>query len=132
MSEQNLEIVRGLFAAWERGDYSATDWAHPDIEFVMEGDFFPDPGTYLGVDGMIRAWTRWLGAWDGFHAGKPELIGRGERVIALYTVRARGRSSGAAVESPVANVFSFRDGRVARLDLMTREVGLREAGIADG
>jgi hypothetical protein len=30
----NLGLVRSLFEAWERGDYSSTGWADPQIEFV--------------------------------------------------------------------------------------------------
>jgi ketosteroid isomerase-like protein len=121
--------VRSLFADWQRADYSATDWAASDIEFVMEGEFFPDPGTYHGVEAMVRAWTRWLGAWEGFHTTEPELIELEDRVVALYEIRGRGRSSGAEVAAPVANVFTFRGGEVARLDLVTRERALEMAGI---
>ena len=131
MSDQNVEIVGELVAAWRRGDYSATEWAHPEIEFVMEGEFFPDPGTYRGVERMIRAWSRWLGAWEDFHTGEAELIDLGDRVVVLYTIHGRGRSSGVEVEAPVANVFTFREGEVVRLDLLTRDQGLKEAGIEE-
>jgi ketosteroid isomerase-like protein len=131
VASPNVDLVRSLHAAWERGDYSSTEWAHPEIEFVMEGEFFPDPGSYRGVEAMIRAWSGWLGAWEGFHTSEPELIDLGDRVIAFYTIHGRGRSSGVEVEAPVANVFTFRAGEVVRLDLVTRAQGLREAGIEE-
>ena len=46
MSQQNVEVARSIFAAWERGDYSSTEWAHPEIEYVIADG--PEPGSGKG------------------------------------------------------------------------------------
>jgi ketosteroid isomerase-like protein len=120
-----MELARSMFAGWTRGDWSSIAWADPEIEFSMEVDAFPDLGAYKGVEEMSLAWTRFLSAWEDFRASEPELIEQGDRVIGLYTIRARGRSSGIEVEQPVAGTFTFRNGKVARIELITREQGLR-------
>ena len=58
----NLDLVRSIYAAWERGDFSRADWADPEIEYSwVEG---PAPRTWTGLKGMAEANQDVLGAWD--------------------------------------------------------------------
>jgi hypothetical protein len=58
--------VRSIYADWERGDYSHTGWAHPDIEFVIAD--LPDLGSWRAVAGMTEGWPDFLSAWEGHRA----------------------------------------------------------------
>ena len=56
MASANLDLVRSICAAWERGDYGADEWAHPEIEFVgVDG---PEPGTWIGLPAMAEVWRQ--------------------------------------------------------------------------
>jgi hypothetical protein len=60
----NVQLVRSIWAAWERGDYRSADWAHPDIELVWADG--PRPGTSRGLAGMAAEMRDLLDVWDGF------------------------------------------------------------------
>src|SRR5947208_17137414 len=97
MSE-NLNLVRSIYADWERGDFSSADWAHPAIQFVMVGG--PDPGIWTGIDGMAEGWFRFLQAWEDFHVEPEESrILDAERTLVLIRRSWRGWSIGLRVAS---------------------------------
>ena len=39
----NVDLVRSIFVAWERGDFGWASWAHPEIEYSMADG--PQPGA---------------------------------------------------------------------------------------
>ena len=47
MASANVDLVRAICAAWERGDFGSIDWAHPEMEYVMSGG--PSPGRFHGA-----------------------------------------------------------------------------------
>ena len=130
----NLDLVRSIYADWERGDFSTARWAHPAIQFVMVGG--PDPGTWTGVAGMAERWFRFLEAWDDFHveADDQRELDR-TRVRVLIRRSGTGRRSGMAVaqmQSRAADVIHVLDGKVIQLvhywdrDRALADLGLEE------
>jgi ketosteroid isomerase-like protein len=115
----NLDLVRSLYAHWERGDYGSVGWAQPEIEFeIADG---PSPGRWLGVAGMIDAYREVMNAWEGYSAKAEEYRELdGERVLVLQRLSGRGKTSGieiGEIQPNAAGVFYVHDGRVSRITL---------------
>jgi ketosteroid isomerase-like protein len=112
----NLDLVRSIYADWERGDFSRSDWAHPEINFVLADG--PEPGSWTGVTAMGRAWAGRLSAFDDYRTAAYDYREIDDaRILASVRHRGRGRSSGidvADVGHPAA-LFHIHDGRVTRL-----------------
>jgi ketosteroid isomerase-like protein len=53
VSRENVELVRSIFAAWERGGFGSAAWVHPDIELVVTDG--PDQGVWQGLDQMAKS-----------------------------------------------------------------------------
>jgi hypothetical protein len=64
MSQENMRFVRSIYAAWERGDFTAAEWAHDDIEFAV-GDSV-EAGSVRGLPAMAEAWREWLETWESY------------------------------------------------------------------
>src|SRR6478752_397474 len=116
MSE-NLDLVRSIYAAWERGDYSSADWADPAIEYVIADG--PAPGNWKGLAGMAEGARANVETWEHLQFEPSEYRALdSERVLVLHNYRGRGKTSGAdlgSMRAEGAQLFYVRDHRVIRL-----------------
>ncbi|MEX2252575.1 MAG: nuclear transport factor 2 family protein [Thermoleophilaceae bacterium] len=135
MASKPLDLVRSIQAAWERGDFSSADWAHPEIEYeIVEG---PSPGRWTGLAGMAAAFGDILQAWEHWRVEADQYRELDEeRVLVLQHFAARGKASGldtGPLATEVASVFEVRDGKVTRLvqywgwELAFAELGLDQS-----
>jgi ketosteroid isomerase-like protein len=133
MAAANVDLVRSICAAWEQGDFSSAEWAHPEIEFVLTGG--PVDGSWTGLDGMAGGWGAWLGAWEEFRAEADEYRELDdEHVLVLLHGSARGKTSGmelGQMRTKTAALFHLAGGKVTRLVVyLDRERGLSDLGLA--
>ncbi len=118
MMSANLDLVRSIYAAWEHGDFSSAEWAHPEIEFdIADG---PEAGLRIGVAAMEESWREWLRAWEGYRIEAEEFRELdSERVLVLNRYGGRGKTSrleiGEAGGTKAVILFHVRDNKVTRL-----------------
>jgi ketosteroid isomerase-like protein len=132
VASANLELVRSIYAAWERADFSSAAWAHPEIEFGMSDG--PTPGRWTGPAAMAAAWSDFLSAWEEYRVDVDEYRELdGERVLVLHHRSGRGRASGlelGPMQTKGAALYHVRDGKVTRLvTYFDRDRALADLGL---
>jgi ketosteroid isomerase-like protein len=133
VASANLDLVRSIYAAWGRGDFSAVEWAHPQIEFVIPDG--PSPASATGLAEVRGMWREVLSAWQDFRAELEDCRELDEdRVLVLTRNSGRGKTSGLDVEEIAtkgANVFHIHGGKATRLvAYFDRDRALAEVGLA--
>jgi ketosteroid isomerase-like protein len=131
---ENLDLVRSIYAANERGDFSAADWAHSEIEFVIPDG--PLPGRWTGLAGLAEGHRDWLSAWEDLHAHGDDFRELdGERVLVLVHWSGHGKTSGVELEQVRAKgvcLFHVHDGKVTKIVLYwDRARALADLGLAE-
>jgi hypothetical protein len=101
-----------------------------DLEVVLPPEAVPpaDPAagirpgssrpTALGIDGFMAGFGDWLSAWESWVITPLEMVDvDDDRVLVPLDIRARSKTHG--VEMPVegANLLTFSNGKLARLEL---------------
>src|SRR6476646_3973167 len=133
MSE-NLDLMRSIYAAWERGDFGSGDWANPQIEFAFIGGIEPTTGNGLAAMGdVMRAVLIDLDVYRVEAEDFRELDG--DRVVVLSRATGRGKTSGldlGQMSTAGASLFHIRDGKVIKLvNYWDRKRALADLGLEE-
>jgi ketosteroid isomerase-like protein len=137
MSEENVEVVRRIFAAFRTGDWAgALEPVDPSIE--MDTTRSPLDGLnriYKGREAVAGFWREWLEAWGGQQFEDPELIDAGDGNVIMWTTghRVKGRGSGIEVSiPPYAWLMTLREGRMVQATMyLDKAEALEAAGLSE-
>jgi ketosteroid isomerase-like protein len=129
VSQENAELVRSIYAVWERGG-SAIDMFDQEIEMI-ESSVVPGATTARGVDAVARYIASFVNYWDGVQIQPEEYIDAGDQIIVVARFVGRGKSSGVDVDRIWAYVWTIRDGKALRMEAYAeRGEALRAVGLA--
>lgn len=109
VSDENVELVRRIYDAWERGE-SAQDFIAEEVEYVNPS-YAVEPGTRRG-----RASFRVVrDTYEDFKLQVDGVIDAGEEdVVVLAHYTGSGRSSGVPVAGEHGYVWTIKDGLAVR------------------
>ena len=128
MSQANVEIVRRLYEAFDRGEADVA-LTYFDPEVVMDASHRVDGRIGHGQRELISILTEWLGTWDDWREEIEEVRDLGDRVLVTSTQRGRGKGSGVEWENRFAMLYEVRRGKITRWTIYD---DLREALEAAG
>jgi ketosteroid isomerase-like protein len=133
MSQENVDVVRRVYAAFAARDWEAlADLCHPDLDYETLG---VAPGRLRGFRTITDFFDAWAGLYGEFRVEAGEISEAGDQVVALEQHSARGLKGSEAegmVEHSFACLFTFRDGKVSQVkECATREEALEAAGLSE-
>src|SRR5215207_2581349 len=113
MSQENVDAFRRGTDAISRGDpVDIPEIVHP--EAVFEPLRSGTEGPFEGHEGMRRFIADTAETFDVFRISYTDVRDFGDRVLAIGSIRMRGRGSGVEADVPSAAVVEFRDGLLWR------------------
>ena len=129
MSQENVEVVRGVYAALNRRRSRMTLAALADPGIVIDADPADLQSRHpRRAGGAARDRGRHERGMGGASRFEPlELVDAGERVVVSERLVGKGKGSGVEVAQSWGAIWTVRDGRVVRMELGYPD---REAALA--
>ena len=127
MSQENVEIVRRIYGAWDREE-SAGDFMAPDIEYVNPS-YAVEPGTRRGR----KSFSVVRETYEDFEIqGQRFIDAGGDDVVVLAHYTGSGRGSGVPVSGEHGYVWTLREGVAVRFQwFQSHREALEAAGLSE-
>jgi hypothetical protein len=145
MSQENVEIVRGVFnpeldwaAAFRDEELLRENWSlvadsfEPDFETTGVPDGLINTSA-RGFEGFRQEWSEWLSSWQTWFIEPEKFIPlSGDRVLALAVNRATSKTEGVEMVFMGASIWTLRNGKIRRMELfLEREQAFKAAGLRE-
>jgi ketosteroid isomerase-like protein len=111
MSQGNVETVRRVYDALNRGDWDAVFRdTHPDVEITTQRGL--DAGTHRRRDSIQGFGEDYIDAFEGMVFEPEEFLEKGEQVVVSVTRRARPKGGGGEIVVRNGHLWTVRDGTI--------------------
>jgi len=133
MSQENVELVREVWAAYENGGIEATSGYYAHDAVVDDFPDLPDGKTYVGFEGARERYWHFVRAWGDFSIEPVDFIdGGGDSVVVATAMVGCAPGSGLPLDAPAVFVWEVRDRKIVRDRAFTsKQAALKAVGLAE-
>jgi ketosteroid isomerase-like protein len=131
MSQENVEIVRRMYDAFDSGDGDAA-LAYFDSGVVVDASHRVDGRVGHGHKELVAILGEWMGTWDEWREEVEAIRDAGDRVLVISTQRGRGKGSGAEWQNRFGMLYEIEGGKISRWTIYDDpQVALEAAGLRE-
>jgi ketosteroid isomerase-like protein len=130
MSQENVEVVKAAYEAWNAGDnHALRELCDPDIIW-RPPDGWPEPGPFVGREAVMRWFDQLRETWDAYVTELSDIVDAGDRVVVRQIWHGAGHGPDANLEA--TSVLTVRKGRVIGVEqFWDRAEALEAAGLSE-
>jgi ketosteroid isomerase-like protein len=130
---QEVDVILRMHEAFGRGDLEGvvSGW-HTEGEYrdAVHQSVEGEAGVLRGHEGIRRWWRDLHDHYDDLSTEVLEVRDLGERLVVVFVVRGRGKGSGIAMDTRLAQVVTMRHGKVIEArDYFSRSEALKAVGL---
>jgi ketosteroid isomerase-like protein len=131
MSQENVEVVRGLIGAVAEWDLSRLlELTDPDV--TWQSSFEALSGPYRGHNGIRQYFSDIADSFDLVKVQIDDTLAVDDIVVVVGRIRSRGKGSGAESDMAVGYLVQIRDGRAVLMRALRDPRGaLRNLGLSE-
>jgi len=129
--EDDLAALRRVYEAWAAGDLTGVPPFDPHVVYISQATEL-DPGPHYGLETFTTYFRRFLASWDDWRMEAMEYREHGDSLVVRVRRSAVGKESRVPFEDEAFHVWTFRGGKIIRLEVFEQDeealeaVGLRE------
>jgi ketosteroid isomerase-like protein len=133
MSQENVELVRAAYDAFERGDLDAVSQLQDPVMEWQTSAEDPDAATHRGPVAVRRYFEGYMETFPGLRAELEECIGAPDgRVFTTVRYTGRARASGMDMDWRQSVVYTVESGLIVRAEeYFDRDEALEAAGLRE-
>jgi ketosteroid isomerase-like protein len=132
MSHDNVEIVLAGYARFNAGEkVPQLDFWHEDAEYHVSRED-PDSDIHRGIAAVRAQFARWMEAYPDLRVEPRDVNSNEDKVFLWVRFVGHGAGSGIPIEMELAQVYTMRDGKAARVEEYSdRAEALAAAGVSE-